>query len=129
MDAGPDVSRRSLLRAVGAGTTAAALGFVSPATAQEYDDPEYPSAEWFAREQANWARTREEPTRQTNDPAFQARWHEQSVHNFADWGRQGVEEPGWERGRNLCQQYAMQCTGDPYLYPATAVPGDRKSVV
>ena len=127
VDDGPDVSRRSLLRAVGAGTTAAALGIVTPATAREYDDPESPSAEWFAREQANWARTREEPTRQTNDPAFQARWHEQSVHNFADWGRLGVEEPGWQRGRNLCQQYAMQCTGDPYLYPATAVPG-RSSV-
>ena len=118
---GPNVSRRWLLRA--AGTTAGTLGVASTAAADEYDDPEYPSAEWFAREQANWARTREEPLRQANDPAFQARWHEQSTLNFAEWGRQSAEESGWNRGRNLCQQYAMQCTGDPYLYPETSAAG------
>jgi hypothetical protein len=118
---GPNVSRRWLLRA--AGTTAGTLGVASTAAADEYDDPEYPSAEWFAREQANWARTREEPLRQANDPAFQARWHEQSTLNFAEWARQNAEESGWNRGRNLCQQYAMQCTGDPYLYPETSAAG------
>jgi dienelactone hydrolase len=122
-DDGPEVSRRWLLRTAGAGTTAAGLGVVSPASAEEYDDPEYPSPEWFAREQENWARTREEPIRQANDPAFQARWHEQSLRNFTDYGRQLVEQPGWQRGRNLCQQYVMQCTGDPCLYPTSALPG------
>jgi hypothetical protein len=117
----PAVSRRWLLRATAAGTTATALGTGS-AAAEDDGDPQYPSAEWFAREQANWARTREEPLRQANDPAFQSRWHDQSLANFAEWGRQTVAESGWARGRNLCQQYAMQCTGDPFLYPAATVP-------
>jgi len=121
-DDGPEVTRRWLLRAAGAGPTASAVGIASGAAAREADRPEYPSAEWFAREQANWARTREEPLRQANDPAFQTRWHDQSLHNSAEWGRQSAEESGWARGRNLCQQYAMQCTGDPYRYPAGEVP-------
>jgi hypothetical protein len=66
------------------------MGIVGTASASDtefngdpYDDPEYPSDEWFAREQANWRRTRQEPLRQANDPGFQERWQEQGILNDA----------------------------------------------
>ena len=73
-------------------------GVTAPAAADEYGDPQYPSEAWFAREQANWARTREAPLRQANDPAFQKRLYEQSLVNVAGTQRRRVEESGWQWG-------------------------------
>lgn len=115
-----DITRRRLLRAAGV-AAASATGLTAPAAAAP-GDPEYPSEAWFAREQANWARTREAPLRQANDPAFQKRLYEQSLVNFAETQQRRVEESGWRWGWNLCQRYAMQCAGDPYLYPAVETP-------
>lgn len=112
------VSRRKLLQT--AGTTAAGLGlFVGTASAGHEDDPTYPSQAWFAREQRNYARTREEPTRQANDPTFQERLQEQTALNGAAFRQRTVEEPGWNSEGNLCKEYGEQCVGDPYMYPAT----------
>ena len=123
------LSRRRVLRAAGATAAVGATALTTGAAAADpYDDPEYPSEEWFAREQSNWARTREEPLRELNDPGFQKRWVEQSFINNARYRQRNLEETEWDRQWNLCQAYAMQCTGDPYLYPegeALAAPGDE----
>lgn len=92
-----------------------------PASADDYGDPEYPSEEWFAREQANWARTREEPLRQANDPGFQQRWQAQSVISKHEFRTQELEETEWNRSGNVCQRFTNQCTGNPYLYPESEV--------
>ena len=116
-----ELSRRRVLRAAGAAGVTGAIGLSGNATASEtsvdpYDDPEYPSDEWFAREQSNWAKTREEPIRQANDPGFQQRWEEQSTTNYVAYRRQGLEETEWDRS-GLCRRWTNQCTGDPYRYP------------
>ncbi len=82
-----------------------------------YGDPDYPSEDWFAREQANWAKTREEPIRQANDPAFQERWQEQSLINYLAFRQQELAETEWDR-TGLCRRWTNQCTGDPYRFPA-----------
>lgn len=114
------LSRRGVLRSAGA----AAAGIVTTAgtasaanTANGCDDPEYPSAAWFAREQRNYAKTGEAPREQVESPAFQQRWQTQSADNTTDFRRRTVTEPGWNSEGNLCKEYAEQCTGDPFLYP------------
>jgi len=121
-------SRRSVLRSTGA-AAAGVVGLAGTAGAARGDDadddPEYPSAAWFAREQANYAKTGEAPREQAADPAFQQRWRTQSARNTADFRRRTVEEPGWESEGNLCKEYAEQCTGDPFSYPVGTTYGDR----
>jgi len=112
------VSRRGLLRASGAALAGVGL-LTGTAAAGHDDDPEYPSAAWFEREQRNYARTREEPTRQANDPTFQARLEEQSNLNRASLAERQATEQGWNSAGNLCAQYSEQCCGDPFMYPAT----------
>jgi hypothetical protein len=114
-------TRRALLKAAGA--TGSGLALVTGAATADHaeDDPEYPSETWYLREQRNYARTREEPTRQANDPAFQARLEAQSARNTAAYRQRTVEEPGWTSEGNLCKEYAEQCCGDPFLYPESEV--------
>ncbi|WP_255152020.1 alpha/beta hydrolase family protein [Halorarius halobius] len=114
-------TRRRLLRAAGA--SAAGLGLVAPASGDEAgddanDDPAYPSPAWFERETRNYARVRQAPREQASDPAFQRRWQTQSAANLEAYLGRTRTEPGWHSEGNLCAQYAEQCTGDPYLYPA-----------
>ena len=117
----PTTTRRALLKVAGA--TGAGLALATGAVTGDHaeDDPEYPSEAWYLREQRNYARTREEPTRQANDPAFQARLEEQSARNTAAYRQRTVEEPDWTSEGNLCKEYAEQCCGDPYLYPPSEV--------
>lgn len=114
------MSRRGVLRIAGTAGALGATGLVGTASANDHhdDDPEYPSRAWYEREQSNYARTREEPVRQSKDPAFVARWREQSAFNDVESRRQQVEEPEWNRGGNACRRFTNQCTGDPFLYPA-----------
>ena len=123
-------SRRSVLRSAGA--AAAGLVTVSGTAsaagdddATDRDDPEYPSAAWFRREQENYAKTQEAPREQAEDPAFQQRWQTQSARNTVALRRRTVEEPGWDGEGNLCKEYAEQCTGDPFSYPVGTTYGDR----
>jgi hypothetical protein len=113
-----ELTRRWVLRAAGGTATVGATNLTTAAAASDpYDDAEYPSEEWFAREQSNWARTREEPLRELNDPGFQQRWQEQSLINYVGYRRQQLNELEWQRDGNLCRRFTNQCTGDPYLYP------------
>lgn len=122
------LSRRGVLRSAGAAaagivTTAGTAGAATVADGD--DDPDYPSAAWFAREQRNYAKTGEAPREQAESPAFQQRWQTQSADNIADFRRRTVEEPGWNSEGNLCKEYAEQCTGDPFSYPVGTTYGDR----
>lgn len=119
------ISRRRLLRVAGGTGVAGTVGMVGSVGADDatysgdpYSDPEYPSDEWFAREQSNWQKTREEPIRQANDPGFLKRWREQGEINYVTHReRTTLEETEWDRN-GLCETWREQCTGDPYMYPA-----------
>ena len=125
---GEDLSRRRLLQMTGTGGVAGAIGLTGTASAlgdaegdtdlevDPYSDPEYPSDEWFAREQSNWQKTREEPIRQANDPGFTKRLEEQSSINYVEYRERDVEEEWtWV---SLCYHWQQQCVGDPFMYPA-----------
>lgn len=117
-----DLTRRRLLGAAAATATVGATTLTTTAAAADpYDDPDYPAEAWFAREQSNWARTREEPLRELNDPGFQGRWRQQSLVNLLGYQRQQLNEPEWQRDGNVCRRFTNQCTGDPYLYPESDV--------
>lgn len=122
------LSRRRVLQIAGTTGVVGASGLSGVASAEveggggfngdPYSDPEYPSDEWFAREQSNWQKTREEPIRQANDPGFEKRWQEQSTTNYVTHRRNTtLEETEWDRD-GLCETWGEQCTGDPYMYPA-----------
>jgi len=87
-------------------------GVVSAAPA----DPAYPSAEWAAREAANFAKVAEAPAEQV-DPAFQQRWNEQSVANRNEQVARDNADPNWNSRGNACASWGGPCTGDPYRYP------------
>jgi len=126
------LSRRSVLRAAGATATgavtvagtASAADVGADSTATGSDDPAYPSAAWFQREQANYAKTQEAPREQAGDPAFQQHLQTQSARNAVDFRQRTVAEPRWNSEGNLCKEYAEQCTGDPFSYPANTTAGE-----
>jgi hypothetical protein len=116
-----DPTRRRVLRTIGATGVAGATGLAvtGRASADESEgEPEYPSPAWFAREEDNYAKTGEAPAEQQN-PAFQERWQEQTALNAEGYAERTATEPGWNSAGNLCREWGEQCTGDPYLYPAT----------
>lgn len=89
------------------------------------EGPEYPSAEWTAREAANYARTTEAPTEQLN-PLFQAQLQSQSLMNEAEWLTRLAGDPSWGSPTSgntnltpLCTSWMQQCAGDPFRYPGT----------
>lgn len=124
-DSNEMMSRRRLLQVASGTGVAGGVGLIGSAVGNEstydgdpYSDPEYPSDEWFAREQSNWQKTREEPIRQANDPGFMKRWREQAEINYVNYRqRTTLEETEWDRN-GLCESWREQCTGDPYMYPA-----------
>jgi len=72
----------------------------------------------------NFARTMEAQAEQ-NDPAFQQRSMAQSTLNTQDWTARAAADPSWlspQSGNTavlpLCTVGALQCTGDPFRYPA-----------
>ena len=73
-------------------------------------------ADFAAREAANFARVGQAPAQQLADPAFTARWQQQSLANFAEFLSLGPERAAATTG-NLCREWAEQCTGDPFRYP------------
>ncbi|MGH7806084.1 MAG: alpha/beta fold hydrolase [Candidatus Binatia bacterium] len=87
--------------------------------------PEGPSpgtAEWLARELANYARTLEAPAEQVA-PAFVQRSVEQGLANELEWLTRGLTDPSWlsplsgnTQVTPLCTSWSMQCVGDPFLY-------------
>lgn len=94
-----------------------ALTSAAPLAAQTSEEPPYPSPEWTAREQENYAITTQAPSRQASDPDFLARWELQSQANFLAFLQRQAEDPDWVTAGNLCETWAQQCTGDPYRYP------------
>jgi hypothetical protein len=80
----------------------------------------------FAQAEAeNFARTSQAPQQQLADPAFTARWQEQSVANSAEFATLGREA---ETTGNVCREWAEQCTGDPFRYPGVDPFYDRADV-
>lgn len=67
---------------------------VPPASAVP-EGPTYPSAAWTQREAQNYARVLEAPAEEVSDPAFLARWSEQSVANTASYLARDVNDPSW----------------------------------
>ena len=89
------------------------------------EGPEYPSAEWTAREAANFARVSEAPSEQLA-PDFQTRLQAQSVANQASLLQRSADDPSWLDPRSgnsnfspLCTSWMQQCAGDPFRYPGT----------
>jgi hypothetical protein len=123
---GSGLSRRGVLRSAGAAAAGVVTmaGTASAAT-NGSDDPAYPSAAWFEREARNYAKTREAPQEQAENPSFQQQWQTQSARNTASLRRRTAEEPGWSSEGNLCKEYAEQCAGDPFSYAAGTTYGDR----
>lgn len=85
----------------------------------------YPSPEWTACEQENYARTQEAPAEQTS-PAFQQRLQAQSVANQTEYLARSAADPTWlspQSGNSnvtpLCSSWMQQCAGDPFRYPGT----------
>ncbi len=97
---------------------AALLVLLTPAGALAVPEgPPYPSPEWTAREAQNFALVGEAAAEQLSDPAFVARWQQQSAANFAEFAQRLVAEPYFRSEGNLCATWGEQCTGDPLLYP------------
>ena len=59
------------------------------------DDPVYPSAEWEARELANYARVLEAPAEQVANPAFMTALLSRSATNISDYASRAVSDPSW----------------------------------
>jgi hypothetical protein len=89
----------------------------APPVCDTTDDLPFPSAEWSAREAANFARLSQAPARQAQDPAFQQRWQEQQLANRLEYEERRVSDPYWSSGENACASWGSVCTGDPYRYP------------
>ena len=79
-------------------------------------EPAYPSAEWAAREAANYAKVGEAPAEQA-DAGFQRRWNEQSLANRQEYADRDARDPNWNSRGNACSSLGGPCTGDPYRYP------------
>ncbi|HWG94421.1 MAG TPA: hypothetical protein VNU66_09375 [Mycobacteriales bacterium] len=109
--------RRPLLLLALAGLAAAPLA--APAAAQD---------SFAAREAANYARTTQAPSQQLRDPAFVARWQQQSLANAQEFAALGLERRLATQG-NLCREWSEPCTGDPYRYPGVDDFYDRADVV
>jgi hypothetical protein len=93
------------------------------------EGPDYPSPEWGAREQANYARVGEAPLEQLSNPVFMQRFTEQGLANQLEWTNRIAADPSWfglPSGNTLvtplCGTWAMQCVGDPFRYPGFAGP-------
>jgi hypothetical protein len=80
----------------------------APAAAQD--------AAFAEAESRNYARTLQAPTQQATDPAFLARWQEQSAANALEFAALGPVRALATTG-NLCREWAQQCSGDPFRYP------------
>ncbi len=93
-------------------------GPVAPAVAIP-EGPEDGTPAWYAREEANYARTREEANRQFSSPAFQQRLAEQSAANLVAYA-QFQAANGFANQGNLCREWAETCAGDPFLYPGAS---------
>lgn len=101
----------------------------SPAAQAIPEGPEYPSAEWTARDLANVQRATESPVEQVSNPVFVQRWETQSLANILSWNLRAAEDPSWllvPSGNTpllpLCTTWAEQCTGDPFRYPDSPGP-------
>ena len=105
------------LAACGASPAPSAKAGDTAALCDTSGDLLYPSAEWAAREAANFAKTSEADQRQAQDPAFQQRWAEQSLANRLEYENRRLSDPNWSSGENACASGSTACTGDPYRYP------------
>jgi len=84
----------------------------------------FPSAKWTSCEATNYAKTLEAPAEQVN-PAFLARYTEQSLANIQEWTARSLADLSWLDLRSgntpllpLCATWGLPCTGDPFRYPA-----------
>lgn len=90
------------------------------------DDAVYPSAEWNACEQSNFAKTNEGPSEFSNTD-FQAEYQRQSAANNAEWLMRAQSDPSWVSPISgntgvtpLCATWSMQCVSDPFQYPESS---------
>jgi len=84
--------------------------------------------EWFAREQANYARATATPVEHAQ-PAFELRLHQQGVANEQAYVERAAADPSWLDPRSgnanllpLCASWDMPCAGDPFRYPGAPGP-------
>ncbi len=88
-----------------------------PAASAVPEGPDYPSAQWTAREAQNFALTGEAASEQLADPAFVSRWQQQSLLNLQAFAQRQITAPEFREEGNLCATWGEQCTGDPFAYP------------
>ncbi|MFP5307429.1 MAG: alpha/beta hydrolase family protein [Gammaproteobacteria bacterium] len=93
------------------------------------EGPEFPSAEWSARDLANVAKTDEAPLEQLANPQFLLRWQEQNLANSLSYNQRALDDPSWllvppfnTPLTPLCAVWREQCAGDPFRYPEAAGP-------
>lgn len=92
------------------------------------EGPEPNTPEWFAREQANYARATATAVEHAN-PDFQQRLQQQGLANEQAYAERAVADPGWldPRAGNanllpLCASWTLPCAGDPFRYPGAPGP-------
>ncbi len=88
------------------------------------EGPDYPSAEWTAREAQNFARMGAGVSEPVTNPALGTRWTAQSLLNFQSYLQRSVDDPSWSLSgavnlpvAPLCATWSLPCTGDPFIYP------------
>ncbi len=88
------------------------------------DNAPYPSQEWIACEQANFARTGDALREQVSSPAFTQRFQTQSAANIQSYMARAQKDNSWlspQSGNTsntpLCATWAQPCAGDPFAYP------------
>jgi dienelactone hydrolase len=101
-------------------TAVAVCATAAPASAQD--------AAFATSEAANFAMVGQAPQQQVTDPAFGARWQQQSLANIAEFVALGPARALATTG-NLCREWAEQCTGDPFRYPGVDPFYDTADVV
>lgn len=101
-------------------------GSGGPSPQADCGDHPFPSAEWTACEQENFARTGEAPA-EAALPAFAQRWQTQSSANIAEFTARNLADPSWlfpQSGNTpvtpVCATWGQQCVGDPFRYAAAA---------
>ena len=105
----------------GAGTGGGSGG--TTVSSQACASADYPSPEWTACEQENYARTSEAGEEQT-DPNFSSVWEARGASNQMEFNARNLADPSWMDPRSgntpltpLCTTWNQQCTGDPFRYP------------
>src|SRR5262245_37011008 len=119
-------TRRGALLTVLAAMTLATSAWAIP------EGPADGTPAWTQREQANYSKTDEAPTEQSQNPNFQTRWQMQSDANHQDFLNRALADPSWlgpPSGNSevtpLAATWGTVATGDPTRYAAAPGPNGQ----